>query len=141
MIARLESLLSAILPRYYLRHAAIAVVLSMLAGAIWYAGLAWAWQINVVLLVAGAIVRDIEKEDTLHPPAWWWVLVPLVVAGTSMAIGSAWAFGGAWFYTGRELRDRERLGTWDHPGYRWPWCACALLWLVAVLINTAATLI
>jgi hypothetical protein len=30
------------------------------------------------------------------------------------------------FYAGREIRDREKLGTWDYPGLIAPLVACIL---------------
>lgn len=132
---RVEAWLRTWAPEYYHRHAVIALALGMLAGVACWTGLVLAWQVNVVLLVAGAITRDIEKETGLHWFAWWWLLVPLLVAAASMALVSAWALGGAWFYSGRELRDRERIGTWDKPGLWWPVLASIGLHYLAVIFH------
>ncbi len=54
-----------------------------------------------------------------------WVSAPLIgIAGGAVA--------GAAFYIGREVRDREKLGTWDWPGLISPVAANALA-LAAVL--------
>lgn len=35
---------------------------------------------------------------------------------------------GVMFYAGREVRDREKLGTWDWPGLIAPVVACVAVW-------------
>ena len=36
-------------------------------------------------------------------------------------------FVGASFYAGREIRDWEKLGHFDHRGFWWPVAACVLI--------------
>tara|TARA_R110000751_G_scaffold281362_3_gene383897 strand:+ start:884 stop:1117 length:234 start_codon:yes stop_codon:yes gene_type:complete len=41
-------------------------------------------------------------------------------------------FVGAAFYIGRELRDWEKLGHFDHKGFWWPVVACTILQLISI---------
>ena len=43
-------------------------------------------------------------------------------------------FVGAAFYVGREIRDWENLGHFDHRGFWWPVVACFALQLMVVFI-------
>ena len=43
-------------------------------------------------------------------------------------------FVGAAFYTGRELRDWEKLGYFDHKGFWWPVVACTLIEIIQHII-------
>jgi hypothetical protein len=44
-------------------------------------------------------------------------------------------FVGAAFYVGRELRDWEKLGYFDHPGFWWPIVTCVSLESIKCLLK------
>lgn len=67
MMSRLESLLSAILPRYYLRHAAIALALSAVAFFV-----PAAWALAGAVFYAGREIRDREKLGVWDWPGLLW---------------------------------------------------------------------
>lgn len=74
----LEAWLSKILPRYWLRHAAIALVISL---AMWFVPHAWAWAGAMFYL--GREIRDREKLG-----AWDWpgLIAPLVACAVLWAL-------------------------------------------------------
>lgn len=69
MIARLEALLARLLPRYWLRHAAIALAISAAAFFVPHA-----WALAGAVFYAGREIRDREKLGV-----WDWpgLLAPL----------------------------------------------------------------
>lgn len=78
LYARAESAMSRILPRYWLRHAAIALVISL---AMWFVPHAWAWAGAMFYL--GREIRDREKLG-----AWDWpgLIAPLVACAVLWAL-------------------------------------------------------
>lgn len=67
MIARLESLLSLLLPRYYLRHAAIALAISAVAFFV-----PTAWALAGAVFYLGREIRDREKLGVWDCPGLLW---------------------------------------------------------------------
>ena len=67
MIARLEALLSKLLPRYYLRHAFIALVISAVAFFI-----PTAWALAGAVFYLGREIRDREKLGVWDWPGLLW---------------------------------------------------------------------
>lgn len=70
---------------------------------------------------------------------WYWARHILVAALIMLAVWpffglNAGAMAGAFFYIGREVRDREKLGTWDWPGLIAPVAAMALVLVVSAIV-------
>lgn len=40
---------------------------------------------------------------------------------------------GATIYISREIRDKEKLGYWDHKGWVWPLISVILMWGIVVM--------
>jgi hypothetical protein len=59
----------------------------------------------------------------------------LVIA---LVIGTVFGFNyfvGAAFYTGREIRDWEKLGYFDHKGFWWPVIPCTTIEVVRHILT------
>lgn len=67
MIARLESLLSLLLPHYYLRHAAVALAISAVAFFV-----PTAWALAGAVFYLGREIRDREKLGVWDWPGLLW---------------------------------------------------------------------
>lgn len=68
-------------------------------------------------------------------PRYWLchIAVALIIAaGVWPFLGlNAGLAAGAFFYIGREVRDREKLGSWDWPGLIAPVAACLIVFAVS----------
>jgi hypothetical protein len=77
-----------------------------------------------------AIYTMAEAWLTRKLPHYWQrhAAVALAISAVAFFVPTAWALAGAVFYLGREIRDREKLGVWDWPGFWAPVAASAGLW-------------
>lgn len=64
-------------------------------------------------------------------------MIALVIAAALWPLLSldAGLAAGASFYIGREVRDREKLGTWDWPGLVAPVSACLAVKAISVCVQ------
>ena len=71
-------------------------------------------------------LTDRFKRITMLKTPWpYWVNHALIAVAIGWPFGNWWV--GAAFYSGREIRDWQKLGYFDHAGFWAPVVACAAI--------------